>query len=185
MLHLTLSADDRTTLDRLRRQPKTPVVVRARCQMLLLSADGWSPPRIAAHLSYHPHTVRAVLRRFQTRGAAGLTPDLPGPPPDGARRAQITAALDRLLAQERTWTAAQLAAALRDEGIALSTRQTRKYLGRMGERWRRTVRTLAHKQDPHQVARAEQTLAALKRGPNSTASRSPSSTRLASPPASR
>src|SRR5262245_516667 len=115
MLHITLSSEDRGALDRLRHGVKTPVTLRARCQMLLLSADGWSPPRIAAHLAYHPHTVRAVLRRFQERGLAGLTPDLPGPSPDAARRAQVTAALDRLLDQERTWTAAQLAAALGEQ----------------------------------------------------------------------
>jgi putative transposase len=185
MLHVTLSTDDRTELDRVRHSLKTPAVVRARCQMLLLSADGWSPPRIAAHLAYHAHTVRAVLRRFQQRGVAGLTPDPPGPAPDTVRRAQVTAALDRLLGQDRTWTAAQLAAALAAEGIALSTRQTRKYLGRMQAGWRRTVRTLHHKQDPVKVARATHTLEALKRGANKTASRLPSSMNAASLPASR
>jgi hypothetical protein len=95
-------------------------------------------------------------------------------------REQVTAALDRLLDQDRTWTAAQLADALGKEGIALSTRQTRKYLGRMGARWLRTVRTLAHKQDPVKVARAEQTLGALKKGPTQAASRSRSSMSVAS-----
>jgi transposase len=184
MLHIPLSSEDRAALDRMRHHPKTPVALRARCQMLLLSADGWSPPRIAAHLAYHPHTVRAVLRRFQERGVTGLTPDLPGPPPDAARREQVTAALDRLLDQERTWTAAQLAAALGEQGIELSTRQTRRYLGLLGATWRRTVRTLAHKQDPERVETAKQTLTALKGGPVRTASRSPSSTNAASPPVS-
>jgi transposase len=185
MRHTTLSPEDRTALDRLRHQSKTPVVVRACCPLLVLAADGWSPPRIAAHLAYHPRTVRAVLRRFQERGGAGLPPDLPGPPPDAAGRAQGTAALDQLLDQEGTGTAAQLAAALGEAGITLSTRQTRKYLGRMGATWRRTVRTLAHKQDPVKVARAEQTLAALNKGRNTTASHSSSSMKAASRPASR
>jgi len=180
MLHVTLTSDDRAKLDRLRRSTQTPVRMRARCQMLRLSAEGWSPPRIAAHLAYHPHTVRAVLRRFEERGVAGLGPDAPGPPPNTTRREQVTAALDRLLDQDRTWTAAQLADALGKEGIALSTRQTRKYLGRMGARWLRTVRTLAHKQDPVKVARAEQTLGALKKGPTQAASRSRSSMSVAS-----
>ena len=185
MLHITLSADDRAALDRLRHGTQTPIAVRARCQMLLLSAEGWSPPKIARHLAYHPHTVRAVLRRFQERGVTGLAPDLPGPPPDTARRQQVTAALDRLLDQQRTWTAAQLAAALGEEGIALSTRQTRTYLGHMGAQWRRTVRTLAHKQDSEKVARAVQALTALKKGPRTIASALPSSTSVASPPVSR
>jgi putative transposase len=183
MLSITLTSDDRLALERLRHAAKTPVAVRARCQMLLLSADGWSPPRIAAHLAYHPHTVRAVLRRFQERGVRGLTPDLPGPPPDATRREQVTGALDRLLDQERTWTAAQLAAALGEEGIVLSTRQTRRYLGLLGAKWLRTVRTLRHKQDPDRVQTATQTLAALKKGPARIASRSPSSMSAASPPA--
>jgi transposase len=185
MLHITLTAEDRAALDRLRHGAKTPVALRARCQLLLLSAEGWSPPRIAAHLAYHPHTVRAVLRRFEERGVAGLTPDLPGPAPDAARREQVTAALDRLLDQQRTWTAAQLAAALGEQGITLSTRQTRRYLGLMGAKWRRTVRTLAHKQDPAKLARAEQTLAALKKGRRKTGSASPTSMNAASPPVSQ
>jgi transposase len=164
MLRLTLTSDERQAVERARRAAKTAPVVRARCQMVLLSADGWSPPRIARHLGYHPHTVRAVLHRFQDRGLVGLTPDPPGPAPDTSRREQVTTALDRLLAQPRTWTAAQLAAALGEEGIRLSTRQLRKYLRRLRARWRRTVRTLKHKQDPAKVARAQQTLAALKQG---------------------
>jgi len=185
MLHITLSGDDRAALHRLQRATNTRAVVRVRCQMLLLSAEGWSPPRIAAHLAYHPHTVRAVLRRFEADGVAGLTPTPPGPPPDTGRRKQVTAALGRLLEQDRTWTAAQLATALAEQGIALSTRQTRKYLVQIGARWRRTVRTLRHKQDPTRVARARQTLSALKKGPRPGASSSPSSTSAASPPVSR
>ncbi|SRR5579885_3322532 len=184
MLHISLTAEDRGTVERLRRAATTAAPIRARCQMLLLSADGWSPPRIATHLAYHPHTVRAVLRRFQDRGVAGLTPDAPGPPPDTARREQVRAALAGLLEQERTWTAAQLAAALGDQGIALSVRQTRRYLGRLGARWRRVQRTLAHKQDPARVATAVQTLDALKKGRPRTASASSISMNAASAPAS-
>lgn len=153
--------------------------------MILLSDDGWSPPRIARHLGYHPHTVRAALRRFQDRGLAGLLPDPPGPPPDASRREHVLTVLGELLDQERTWTAAQLTAALGERDIVLSVRQVRKYLARLGARWRRTARTLKHKQDPVKAARAQQTLAALKKGAPPAASRSPISTNVASPPASR
>ena len=52
---------------------------------------------------------------------------------------------------------------LRDEfGIALSPRQTRKYLGRIAA-WRRTVRTLQHKQDPVKVERATAVLGSLQK----------------------
>src|SRR5437763_10626761 len=120
MLRITLTPEERQAVEAERRAAKTVPVVRVRCRMVLLSADGWSPPRIARHLSYHPHTVRATLHRFQDRGLAGLLPDAPGPPPDTSRRAQVEAALNELLDQERTWTAAQLAAALRERGIVLS-----------------------------------------------------------------
>jgi transposase len=185
MIRIDLTEEQRQELERLRHAAKTTAVVRARCRMLRLSADGWSAPRIANQLKYHPHTVRDVLHRFQAHGLAGLMPDPPGPAPNTSRREQVTAALGRLLDQERTWTAAQLATALGDEGIALSTRQTRKYLQRRGARWRRTVRSLQHKQDPERVAKAEQTLAALKGGPKRAASASPFSMSAASPPASR
>src|SRR5262249_10866997 len=60
-----------------------------------------------------------------------------------------------LLGQERTWTSAQLAEALRDHGIDLSPRQVRRYLRGMRSRYRRTAGTVKHKQDPAKAARAE------------------------------
>jgi transposase len=122
MIRVQLTLKIRGDVERLRRAAATPVPVRARCPLVLLSADGWSAPCIAANLAYHPHTVRAVLRRSTERGLPGLTPNAPGPLPDTARRAQVTTALDRLLATDPAWTAAQLAAALGEAGIALSTR---------------------------------------------------------------
>jgi transposase len=81
------------------------------------------------------------------------------------------AALNRRLDEPRTWTARQLAHALQEEGIALSTRQTRKYLKRLGANWRRTARSLKHKQDPAQVEQAKVKLAHLeKRGPRAGSS---------------
>jgi transposase len=185
MIRITLRAEERAAVVRQQRAPTTPVLLRARCQMVLLSADGWSPPRIAQHLVFHPHTVRAVLRRMQDHGLAGLAPASPGPPPDRAGRAAAEAALGRLLDEERTWTAAQLAAALTAAGTPLTLRQTRRHLGRMRARWRRTSRSLDHKQDPARVATAVQTLGALKKGRQPTVSRLSISTNAASAPANR
>lgn len=154
MIHLTLPDPDRAAVQALRRDRSLLPAERDRVEMVLLAAAGWSPPRIAAHLAYHPVTVRAVLGRFQQTGVTSLRRGRPGPPPDTARRAQVTAALAALLGQDRSWTAAQPATALREQGSALSTRQTRKYLQQMGARWRRTARTLRHKQNPERVAQA-------------------------------
>src|SRR5918998_909740 len=185
MIRVTLSPEQAEAVRALRRDGSLSPAERDRVEMVLLSAEGWSPPRIAAHLAYCAATVRTVLTGFRETGVAGLRRRGPGPPKDLAGRERVTAALDRLLGQDRTWTAAQAAEALGAEGIALSARQTRKYLRGMGARWRRTVSTLAHKQDPVRVERAERTLATLKKRPPTAASASATSTSAASAPASR
>jgi transposase len=164
MLRLTLTDDQRDAVQRLRRDPTLTPLERDHVEIIVLAAAGWSAPTIAQHLGRCAASVRTRLKQFPETGVAGVRCQRPGPPPDTARRAQVAAALDRLLAEARTWTAGQVAAALAGEGIALSTRQTRKYLQRNAA-WRRTVRSLRHKQDPDKVAKAEQQLAVLqKRG---------------------
>src|SRR4051812_22179562 len=111
MLRTTLTDSQRSELQTLRRTD-LPAVARDRLEMVLLSASGWSPPRIAGHLNRHPHTVRSALKGFRDRGTAAFSPDPPGPQPDYARRAEVTAKLSQLLAQDRVWTARQLADAL-------------------------------------------------------------------------
>jgi putative transposase len=185
MIRITLNADERAAVQAARRDPTWTPPERDRIEMMILSAAGWTPPAIAQHLGYCAATVRTVLRGFLASGLASLRRQRSGPPKDLARRAQVTAVLDRLLAQPRTWTAAQLATALQEEGIRLSTRQTRRYLQGMGARWRRTVRSLRHKQDPVRVERAARVLAHLKKGRRRACSSSPSSTNAASRPASR
>jgi transposase len=184
MIRLALTPEQRDAVRALRRDRTLRPAERDRVEMVLLSAEGWSPPRIGRHLGCHPATVRQTLKRFGADGATVLRWRQPGPPKDTARRQRVCAALDRLLGQERTWTAAQLAGALRAEGIALSTRQTRKYLKLLGARWRRTVATLKHRQDPARVAQAGRVLGQLKkrRPPGSCAW--PSSMSAASAPAS-
>lgn len=59
--------------------------------MVLLSDAGWAVPRIAAHLTCHPATVRGVLKRFDAAGPPSLRRSPPGPPPDSARRGQVAA----------------------------------------------------------------------------------------------
>src|SRR3954468_6386452 len=115
MLRIRLTDPQRSELQSLRRSDLA-AVARDRLEMVLLSDAGWSPPRIAAHLGRHPHTVRAALHGYAARGADAFHPDKPGPEPDRARRAEVTGKLAGLLGQDRTWTSRQLAAAL-DLGI--------------------------------------------------------------------
>jgi putative transposase len=161
MIRTRLDDATRIELQGLRRTELAPKV-RDRLEAVLLSDAGWSPPRIAAHLGWHPHTARALLKDFRTRGLEALRPGKPGPAPDRPRHDRVTAALEALLRQERTWSSRQLGEALEAQGIAIGPRQVRRYLKRMEAGYRRTASSLAHKQDLAKVERAEAVLANLK-----------------------
>src|SRR5829696_8925339 len=126
MLRTSLTDLQRTELQSLRRTD-LPAVARDRLEMVLMSAAGWSPPKIAEHLGRHPHAVRAALKGYAARGTRAFDPDTPGPDPDYARRAAVTAKLSALLGQDRTWTARPLADAPGPD-IGTGHRQTRRYL---------------------------------------------------------
>src|SRR5687767_750144 len=128
MLHIHLTTDRRAAVEGLRREATLSPAERDRVEMLLLAAAGWPVPRIAEHFGCCQATVRRLLHRFAAEGLPALRRHSPGPAPDAARRQRVTAALDVLLGQDRTWTAAQLADALAAHGVHLSTRQVRRYL---------------------------------------------------------
>jgi putative transposase len=164
MLRIQLDDVARADLQALRRTDLAPAS-RDRLEMVLLSDAGWSAPRIAAHLRCHPHTARKALRLFRQQGTAGFARLRPGPPPDQARRDRVTGLLADLLGQERTWSAAQLAEALRPHGVALGARQVRRYLKLLRAGYRRTASTLKHKQDAAKVGRARGVLGNVKKKP--------------------
>ncbi len=160
MLRIKFTDEQARQLAVWRRDPSLKPAERDRVEMLALSASGWTVARIAAHLGCSLETVRRLFRRFPTEGWEVVRHEAPGPAADVERRRQVEAALEALLRQERTWTAGQLAEALAQYDIELSTRQVRRYLGGIAL-WRRTKRTLRHKQSPERVARAKGTLALL------------------------
>jgi transposase len=184
MLRLTLTDADRDALQRLRRDATVTPLERDHVEMLLLAGEGWSAPRIGKQLHRCAASVRTLLKRFATEGPPCVRCQPPGPLPNTARRTQITAALDALLTEQRTWTAPQLRTALAEQDLHLSVRQLRKYLQPMAS-WRRTVRSLRHKQDPAKVATAKQQLALLEKKGRPASSRSAISTNAALVPASR
>jgi len=162
MIRVHLTASTRSELQALRRGVLSPRV-RDRLEMVLLSDAGWSPPRIARHLGCDPQTARAAIHGFNARGVPALYPGKTGPAPNYARRDQVAARLTDLLGQDRIWTAAQLADALRPNGIRIRARQVRRYLARLRAGYRRTASTPEHKQDPPKVARAATVLGGLQR----------------------
>ena len=165
MIHVQLTPEQRDAVSALRRDPIVLPKERDRVEMVLLSDQGWSVPQIASHLGYCNASVRRIFKQFAEEGLSALRCKPPGPPKDTARVHLVQTALTTLLSQERTWTATQLAHALKEHDIHLSARQVRRYLKGMAS-WHRTVRTLSHKQDPEKVARAQKTLAVLKKKPS-------------------
>ena len=164
MIYIRLTSEQRDVVMSLRRDPTLSPAERDRVEMILLTNQGWSVPQIASHLGYCLATVRRLFRQFTEEGLSALRHKPPGPPKDTVRTHQVQNALTTLLSQERTWTATQLAHALQEQAIYLSARQVRRYLRDIAG-WRRTVRTLKHKQDPEKLARAQKTLATLKKKP--------------------
>jgi transposase len=163
MLRTNFTPQGRAAVEALRYDPALRPTERDRVEMILLSASGWTTPQLAAHFHCCPATVRRLLHHFAAEGLPALRRQRPGPAPDVAHSQRIQQALSELLVQERTWTSAQLAEALGAQDIRLSARQVRRYLHAMGARYRRTVRTLHHKQDPERVAQARSDLATFKK----------------------
>lgn len=164
MLWIRLTVEQESELRAWRRDASLAPAERDRVEMVALSAAGRSVPEIATHQGCCAETVRRVFRRWPIEGWGVVRHQPPGPAPDLEGRARVVGILRELLAQERTWTAAQLAAALRARGIAIGGRQARRYLREVGSAWRRTQRTLTHKQNPEKVARAKKTLGFFANG---------------------
>jgi transposase len=164
MIRVQLTGSTRSDLQALRRT-SLPPRVRDRLEMVLLSDAGWSPPRIATHLGCYHQTVRTLIHAFNDRGIPALYPGRPGPAPDHARRDRVSGHLRDLLDQPRTWTANQLADALRPVGVDLGGRQVRRYLAALKAGYRRTASTLQHKQDAKKFERATAVLNGLKKKP--------------------
>lgn len=134
--------------------------VRSRCEMILLSDEGLSPPQIARRVRLSDRTVRRVIERYEAEGVKGLlNKAIPGRP------ARVTTIYLERLEQSvernpRTlglpfsnWTTANLAAYLAQQtGIEIGARQMENYLKAHRWRLRRPVVSVKHKQDPALVA---------------------------------
>ncbi len=154
----TLSDREIQELEQLYRDTKN-ADVRTRCDMILLSNEGLSPPKIAQRVRFSHDTVVRFVKRYNQEGIAGLA-NRPRP----GRPRRVT---DEYLAQLRdaieqaprdlgrpfsNWTTANLAEYLAERtGIIIGARQVENYVKAMDYRLRRPVRTVKHKQDPELV----------------------------------
>src|SRR5262245_32185858 len=91
---ITVTAADRSALERLQRAPSTPAGVSRRVRAILLMAQGESHVEIAKRIGYTVVQVSRIRRRYAEGGVAGLhdRPKSGRPPTITARkRAQIAA----------------------------------------------------------------------------------------------
>ena len=155
----TLSGEETQALEHLHRDTKD-ADVRSRCDMILWSNAGLSPPQIAERVRFSRDTVVRYIKRYEAEGLAGLFTK-----PRSGRPRRVTpeyeAQLLAAVAQEprnlgqpfSNWTTANLADYMAKEtGIVISPRQVEHYLKAHGWRLRRPVRTVRHRQDPELVA---------------------------------
>ena len=139
---------------------------RDRLEMVRLSHAGWSAPKIAAHLRVSEKRVRHYLKAFLASGFDAL-PDRLHP----GQASALTPAMEEAIRQElrkdeRTWTASQLAAWVEQQwGVRLTPDALTRRLKRARIAWKRTSRSVKHKQKPEAVAACKEVMAAQeKRG---------------------
>jgi transposase len=162
-----LSEAEQQELQRRAHDPATQPRTRDRLEMVRLSHAGFSVPQIARLLAISEQRVRHWIKAFLAGGFDAL-PDQPHPGQASAFTPEIQAACRAALAPgEQTWTARQVAEwAEAQFGLSLSLDHWSFLLHRAGLSYKRTARSLKHKQDATDVAQRQAALATLeKRGP--------------------
>jgi transposase len=139
---------------------------RERLEIVRLSDKGWSIPKIALHMDLHEQTVRLWVKAF-LKGDFDALQDKPHVGQKSAITPEIMAEVIGWIEKgERTWNAPQIAAEVHARyGILRSAKQWRTLLHRHKQTYKRTRRSLRHKQDPEKVQAKSDELDALKRGP--------------------
>ncbi len=154
IIKLTLTKAQLTELNQLAVQADLPARVRVRLEMVRLSHLGFVIPQIAEHLEQHHQTVRKYLHAFTSSGFAGLWDQPhPGLKPrlSEAQLQSLEAHLDKVATEgERTYTLSQLAEWLEQTfQVKLSPYRLGEILRASGFRYKRTKRSVKHKQtDP-------------------------------------
>ena len=165
MYRITLSAEQLVELNRRCHDPKTKPKTRDRLEMIRLAHAGWSIPKIAVHLDLTESRVRHWVKAFLAQGFDALeSKKSPGPP--RKLTPQILTQLKAEVGQDgRTWTAPQVMDWLdQHHGIHINRTWLCEVLIDNGMSYKRTTRTLRHKQKPEEVAKKQADLDTLKKG---------------------
>ena len=110
-----LGSEERETLERWARRPKSSQALALRCRIVLAAAEGRYNKEIAAALGCHPATVAKWRARFGERRLDGLSDDpRPGPPrtiDDAKVEEVIVRTLESMPAGATHWSTRSMAAA--------------------------------------------------------------------------
>ncbi len=164
MYRITLTDEQRQELQRRTRQPGIAASTRDRLAMVRLSDAAWSVPKIARHLGIHEQTVRAWIKAFIAHGFDALHNK-----PRGGDTSALTPAMLETVRTEvgkgtRTWTATQICAWVAERhGVRISPGRMRVHLKRANLAYRRTARSLTHKQKPEEVTARKAVLEDLEK----------------------
>jgi transposase len=159
--------DDAARRELRRRAHEAGVMPRTRdrLEMVRLSDVGWSIPRIAQHFGMSERCVRRWIKTFLSEGFDAL-PDKPHVGQKSALSPQMLAAIRTQVSKgERTWTAPQIADWLEQHfALRLSAPWISRRLRRERIAYKRTSRTLGHKQNKEQLAHKSADLETLEKG---------------------
>lgn len=165
MYRITLTDEQISELNRRCRDSGTRPRTRDRLEMLRLAHSGWSIPAIAQHFRMTESRVRHWIKAFLGGGFGALeSKKSPGPP------RKLTEPILRRLKEQvsqdgRTWTAPQVIDWLQEQyGIGVNRTWLCEVMNQNGLSYKRTTRTVRHKQTPEQVAQKKADLETLKKG---------------------
>jgi putative transposase len=166
MYRVCLTVTQKEELQRRAHEPGVMPRTRDRLEMVRLSDAGWSIPKIATHFQMSEKCVRHWIKIFLRQGFDAL-PDRPHLGQTSALTPSMEEAIRNRLRQEnRTWTAAQLADWVAEQlGVRFTPDHLCRRLRRARIHYKRTGRSLKHKQDPEAVdAKRAEMAAQEKRG---------------------
>ena len=119
-----LSGEERETLERWARRPKSAQALTLRCRILLAAAERRHNNQIAAALGCHAATVSKWRRRFAERRLDGLADDpRPGPPrkiTDAVVNEVLVRTLESAPASATHWSTRSMTAAVGVSQTAVS-----------------------------------------------------------------
>ncbi len=165
MYRVTLTDQQRQELNQRAHQPDIAPCTRDRLEMVRLCDAGWRIPQIACHLGQHQQTVRYWIKAFLRSGFEALANQPRGGSTSALTPAVLDAVRQEVVKGERSWSADQIADWIEKHyGVQRSAAQVRRKLRTVRLSYKRTSRTVRHKQDPQEVADKRAQLEQLEKG---------------------